>query len=151
MGTLGIVPQGDSSVDLHGPSILCANSLICWQFQKSRTKETPPPPLFLLVFNVYINMETNRTAEVLKRWCCLVAQWQSSVAKVLYLPASTTKRDKQTEKINEKAWRLFPLLSGAMATSRSIRERLLDEKWTKILEGEIQMNNRLKNLKSMPT
>jgi hypothetical protein len=36
------------------------------QFQKPRAQETPPPSLFLQVFNVYINMETNKTHEVNK-------------------------------------------------------------------------------------
>lgn len=62
MDTLGIVPQGDNSVEFHISCILGDNTLLCRQFRKSRAsaKEIPPPPLFLQVFNVYINMETDR-------------------------------------------------------------------------------------------
>lgn len=66
MGTLGVVPQGDNSVELHISSIFGDNSPLYRQFRKSRawSKEIPPPSLFLQVFHVYINMETDRTSEV---------------------------------------------------------------------------------------
>lgn len=45
----------------------------------------------------------------------------------------------------------LPGRTQTCVTDRSIRKGLLDGKWTKIPEGEIQMDNQLKNLKPMRT
>lgn len=84
MGTLGIVPQGDNSVEFHISSIFGDNSPLYRQFRKSRAwaKGIPPPSLFLQVLPC-VYQHGDRQNKWSKRWGCLVAQWQSSMAKVL--------------------------------------------------------------------
>lgn len=63
METLGIMSQGDSSVENHSPSIWSDISPLCRHFWKSRAwVEKIPPSFSLRVPNVYIN-----TASKVKR------------------------------------------------------------------------------------
>lgn len=110
MGTLGIVPQGDNSVELHISSIFGDNSPLYRQFRKSRAwaKEIPPLSLFLQVFHVYVNMGTDRTSEVKD-----VAQWQSSMAKVL-LDCPYHKKEQAHWKDNWESLGTVPQTISAM-------------------------------------
>lgn len=123
MGTLGIVPQGDNSVELHISSIFSDNSPLYRQFQKSRANSSSfslPPGL------PCVYQHGDRQNKWSKRWDCLVAQWQSSMAKVL-LDCPHHKKEQAHWKDNWESLGTVPQTISAMTLTGHKKKTTLFE------------------------